>query len=147
MKSLFDQEAYEEVRSRLNALTENSERQWGKMTPGQMLRHCQAPLNIILEKEDYGFKPNWLINLLFKKSMYSDKPWRKNLPTAKPLKQTEPRDFKKEKATLESLLDEFDTQRDRKDWQPHPTFGTLTQEQWGKMQYKHLDHHLTQFGV
>lgn len=147
MKSLFDQEAYNEIRARLNTLSENSERQWGKMTPGQMLRHCQAPLNIILEKEDYGFKPNWLVNVLFKKSMYSDKPWRKNLPTAAPLKQTEARDFAAEKAAIETLLDEFNAQRERAEWAPHPSFGKFTKEQYGKMQYKHLDHHLTQFGV
>jgi hypothetical protein len=147
MKSLFDQEAYDEVRSRLNALSENSERQWGKMTPSQMLCHCQSPLHIILEKKDYGLKPNWLIKTFFKKSMYNDKPWPKNLPTVPGMKQTEPKDFNEEKGKLEDLLEELHNQRERKDWQPHPTFGTLTQEQWGKMQYKHLDHHLTQFGV
>lgn len=147
MKSLFDQEAYTEIRTRLDALSENSERQWGKMTAGQMLHHCQAPLNIILEKEDYGFKPNWLINLLFKKSMYSDQLWRKGLPTAKALKETVPRDFTKEKATLESLLDELHSKRDREEWPIHPSFGKFTKEQYGKMQYKHLDHHLRQFGV
>lgn len=147
MKSLFDQEAYNEIRTRLNALSETSERQWGKMTPGQMLRHCQAPLNIILEKEDYGFKRNWLAILFFKKSLYSDKPWRKNLPTAGPLKQREPRDFMQEKASLETLLDEFDTQRNREQWPDHPGFGSFTKQQYGQMQYKHLDHHLTQFGV
>ena len=147
MKSLFDQEAYEEVRSRIDALTENSERQWGKMTPGQMVCHCQAPLNIILGKNDYGLKPNWLIKTFFKKSMYNDKPWRKNLPTVPGMKQTAPKDLTKERAKLETLLEELHAQRDRDDWQPHPTFGDLTKEQWGQMQYKHLDHHLTQFGV
>ena len=147
MKSLFDQEAYDEILARINALTENSERQWGKMSPGQMACHCQAPLNIILEKNDYGLKPNWLIKTFFKKSMYNDKPWRKNLPTVPGMKQTEPKDLTQEKAKLEALLEELYAQRDRDTWQAHPTFGALTKEQWGKMQYKHLDHHLTQFGI
>jgi len=147
MKSLFDAKAYSEIKNRLNKLTENSERQWGKMTPGQMVHHCQAPLNIILEKTDYGFKPNWLFNVLFKKSMYSDKPWRKNLPTAKPFKITESKNLIPEKAVLEQLLTEFESESDRADWRPHPMFGKFTKEQWGKMQYKHLDHHLRQFGV
>ncbi len=147
MKSIFEQDAYTEIRNRLTNLSEDSTRQWGKMTHGQMVHHCQGPLNVILEKVDYGFKPNWLVNLLFKKSMYSDKPWRKNLPTAPKLKETQERDFVAEKANLESLLDELNSQRDREDWKPHPAFGALTKEQWGKMQYKHLDHHLNQFGV
>ena len=45
------------------------------------------------------------------------------------------------------LLNELNNQRKRDDWQPHPAFGKLSKEQWGKMQYKHLDHHLRQFGV
>lgn len=147
MKSLFDTEAYSEIRNRLNQLSEDTHRQWGKMTPAQMAHHCQMPLNIILEKADYGFKPNWLVNMLFKKSMYSDKLWRKNLPTAKGFKITGDKDFAVEKAGLEQLLDEFDGQRDRTEWQPHPAFGKLTKEEWGKMQYKHLDHHLRQFGL
>lgn len=145
MKSLFESEAFDEIKNRLDQLTKDHTRQWGQMTPGQMLHHCQAPLNIILEKKDYGFKPNWLVNLLFKKSMYSDKPWRKNLPTAPKLKEKEPKDFTTEKKHLMALLNEFDTQRDRENWNPHPSFGAFTKEQWGKMQYKHLDHHLKQF--
>ena len=79
--------------------------------------------------------------------MYSDKLWRKNLPTAKGFKIMEDKDFAAEKAKLEALLNEFDTQRDRTNWQPHPAFGEMTKEQWGKMQYKHLDHHFRQYGV
>ena len=79
--------------------------------------------------------------------MYSDKLWRKNLPTAKGFKITDAKDFASEKAKLAALLDEFDTQRSRNDWQAHPAFGPMTKEQWGKMQYKHLDHHFRQYGV
>ena len=147
MKSLFTDDAFNEITARLNNLSENSKRQWGKMTPGQMAHHCQLPLNIILEKKNLNLKPNWLVNLFFKKSMYSDKPWRKNLPTAPGFKETKPRDFTTEKAALQSLLAEFGTQRDRNNWKPHPSFGKFTKEQYGKMQYKHLDHHFRQFGV
>ena len=34
-----------------------------------------------------------------------------------------------------------------KKWNPHPIFGAFTHQQWGQLQYKHLDHHLRQFGV
>lgn len=147
MKSLFTDDGFQEITSRLDKLNENAERKWGKMTSGQMAHHCQTPLNIILEKKDYNLKPNWLVNLLFKKSMYSDKPWRKNIPTPPAFKEIKARDFTKEKAALQALLTEFNTQRSRENWEPHPSFGALTKEQWGKMQYKHLNHHLTQFGV
>ena len=147
MKSILDKSSFEEIRSRLENLTEESERQWGSMSPAQMANHCQYPLKIMLQKEDYGLKPNWLINLLFKKSMYSDKLWRKNLPTVKRFKQTEDRNFNEEMPKLKALLDEIGNQLNKEDWGDHPAFGKLTNEQWGKMQYKHLDHHLRQFGL
>jgi hypothetical protein len=147
MKSLLEQDAFNEIKDRLKHLEENSERQWGKMTPAQMARHCQYPLRIMLGHDDYNLKPNWLVNLLFKKSMYNDKLWRKNLPTVKRFKQIEPADFSKEISKLQSLIDEIGENRDRESWGDHPAFGNLTNEQWGKMQYKHLDHHLRQFGV
>jgi len=53
MKSLFDESVYHDIRKRLSNFTRQSERQWGKMTLGQTMHHCQGPLNIILEKDDY----------------------------------------------------------------------------------------------
>lgn len=147
MKSFFEDGVYDELTSRLNRIGKDTTPVWGKMNAGQMLHHCQMPLNIILGKEDYGVKPNWLINLLFKKSMYSDKLWKKNLPTARGFAIKDERDFDTEKETIVSLLAELNTQREHEDWQPHPAFGKLTKAQWGKMQYKHLDHHFRQFGV
>ncbi len=145
MKSLFEREAFNEIKSRVNGLTLEAEQQWGKMTVGQMVHHCQGPLNIILGKKDYGLKPNWFVKTFFKKSLYNDKLWKTGLPTAPVFKETKDWDFETEKANLDALLDEFESQRERENWKPHPMFGNLTKQQWGQMQYKHLDHHLRQF--
>jgi hypothetical protein len=147
MENIFDINTFDNIKSRIGKLSEETQSQWGKMTVGQMMHHCQGPLNIILDKKDYGVKPNWLINILFKKSMYNDKLWKKNLPTLKAFRESQSRDLNQERSQLVELLDELGAQRDREDWQAHPSFGILTKEQWGKMQYKHLDHHLRHFGV
>ncbi|WP_369996487.1 DUF1569 domain-containing protein [Winogradskyella sp.] len=147
MKSIFEDSTYNEIKSRIQNLNEDSHAQWGKMNVGQMVWHCQGPLNIILEKNDYGMKPSWLAKLFFKKSLYNDKPWRKGLPTAKFLKTQDHKDFNEEKTKLEALIDETYAQKDKSEWKPHPAFGYFTAQQWGQMQYKHLDHHLRQFGV
>ena len=147
MKSIFEESAYNEIKSRLGNLNGNAEANWGKMNVGQMVWHCQGPLNIILEKDDYGMKPSWLAKVFFKKSLYNDKPWKKGLPTAKFLKTRDDKDFNSEKAKLEALLDETYAHKDKSEWNPHPAFGYFTAQQWGQMQYKHLDHHLKQFGV
>ncbi len=147
MKSLFTSSAFAEIEDRLENLTEKTQREWGKMDAAQMLHHCQGPLNIMLGINHYGMKPNWLAKVFFKKSLYSDKPWSKNLPTARALKVKEPKSFDTEKAALKELLNNLNTQREKQAWDTHPGFGYFTNEQWGQMQYKHLDHHLRQFGL
>lgn len=146
MKSLFDESTFKEVFLRIDALNENSQRQWGKMTVGQMAWHCQFPFVIGIKNKNKG-SGNLFVRLFFKKQMYSDKPFRKNLPTAPNLKAKEPKNLSKEKAILKQLVTEFYECRNRTNWNPHPLFGKFTPEQWGQMEYKHLDHHLKQFGV
>jgi len=145
MKSLFNPEVHQEVINRIETLNENSSANWGKMNVGQMTWHCQGPFNIMLQKNDYGMKPSWFAKVFFKKSLYNDKPWRKNLPTAKFLKAKEDKDLNTEKAKLVGLINEAHTHRNKTEWKPHPAFGYFTAAQWGQMQYKHLDHHLKQF--
>ncbi len=147
MKSLFEDTVKNEIENRINNLSNSSAPVWGKMDVSQMFHHCQFPLKIALQKEHPELKPNLLAKLFFKKSMYNDKPWRKNLPTHSKLKVVDQKEFEKEKEQLLSLISEFSNQRDKKEWDAHPMFGKFTPEQWGKMQYKHLDHHLQQFKV
>ena len=147
MKSLFNDETHSEIITRLDNLNKDSERLWGKMTVGQMCWHCQYPLKLAINNKENTSKGNWFIKLFFKKSLYNDKPWLKNLPTSPKLKATEPKDFNEEREKLKSLVNDFNTLKEQKLWYPHPFFGTFTKEQWGQLEYKHLDHHLTQFGV
>ncbi len=147
MKSLFEHTTQNEIEDRIQSLSSKSIPEWGKMSVSQMLFHCQFPLKIALQKERPTLRPSVLAKLFFKKAMYNDKPWKKNLPTHPKLKVVDQKEFEEEKATLLSLVSEFSDQRDKKAWDPHPMFGKFTPEQWGKMQYKHLDHHLKQFNV
>jgi hypothetical protein len=147
MKSLLETEVYEEIIARIDALEEKSQGSWGKMSVGQMVWHCQYPLKLAIENKKHSKKGNALIKLFFKKSLYNDKPWRKNLPTSPMLKTKEAKDLESERIILKSLVTNFHALRARTEWQPHPIFGTFTPEQWGQLEYKHLDHHLRQFGV
>ncbi|MGF1558729.1 MAG: DUF1569 domain-containing protein [Flavobacteriaceae bacterium] len=146
MKSIFEEASYKEILGRLDQLHENSARKWGKMTVGQMVWHCQFPFIIGIKNKNKG-NGNIFARLFFKKAMYNDRLWRKNLPTLPELKTKEPKDFYTERNKLATLVNEFYALSDREEWNPHPIFGKFTKDQWGKMEYKHLDHHLTQFGV
>ncbi|WP_028376367.1 DUF1569 domain-containing protein [Leeuwenhoekiella sp. MAR_2009_132] len=147
MESLFQANTHITILKRLESLSPSSTASWGKMNVSQMLNHCQKPLEIPLYNRDFNLKSNFLIKLLFKKSMYDDSKIRKNLPTSKAFKIIEPKDFITEKTQLKKLIEDFYELRSKESFQPHPVFGNFTTSQWGQMQYKHLDHHFTQFGV
>ncbi|WP_088341518.1 DUF1569 domain-containing protein [Robiginitalea sediminis] len=147
MKNLFEPTACEEILQRLEKLDAGSQPQWGRMTAGQMVWHCQIPLKVAIENRDGDVRGNPLVRWFFKKSLYNERPWRKNLPTAPIAKAVEPKDFDTEYPKLVELVKEFHGLNHRSHWNPHPLFGSFTHDQWGQLEYKHLDHHLRQFGV
>ena len=147
MNSIFEATTHKELLERLDKLTPDTERLWGKMSPAQMAWHCQYPLQLAITNEDKGVKGNPIVRWFFKKSLYNDKPWRKNLPTASFLKATEAKDFDAEVGKLRQLITDCHNVKDRTKWNPHPFFGSFTPRQWGQLEYKHLDHHFRQFGI
>lgn len=147
MKSFFDDRSYQELQARLELIIPDAPRQWGTMKVSQMLKHCQFPLEIALSKETTTLKPNWIAKLFFKKTLYSPKPYKKNLPTPKPLKVITEENFEIEKQRLSLLMEELWQDRINDKRRSHPVFGSFTKEQWGSMQWKHLNHHFKQFGV
>jgi hypothetical protein len=149
MNSLFDPAENERILGRIRKLTPASNAQWGKMNVTQMLTHCQQPLRVV-----YGelkLKRN-LMGVLFgkmiKRMLLKDEPYKPGLPTAKEFIITDTREFEKEKNALMTLVQRFSKQGPEgisKD--PHPLFGKMTPSEWDFMQWKHLDHHLRQFGT
>jgi hypothetical protein len=149
MQSLFDTDTYNSVVERMNQLTAASEKQWGKMNVAQMLAHCKEAFQVPLSEKPM---PRMLLGLLigwaFKSKLYNDEPWKKNLPTAPSFIIKDERNFDKEKQELMELVHQFYTRGPGKVGQfAHPMFGKLTSDQWGKGMFKHLDHHLHQFGL
>jgi hypothetical protein len=149
MKNLFDKDVYAEIANRINALNPQTQRQWGKMNVAQMLAHSKEAFKVPLSEVKI---PRMFIGLLigwvFKKKLYNDEPWKKNLPTAPNFIIKDERDFEKEKAELMDMINRFYNGGPEKvGLFPHPMFGSFTSEQWGQAMYKHLDHHLMQFGA
>jgi hypothetical protein len=146
VKNLFDPPVKKEIIDRINKLTPQTQRQWGKMDVAQMLAHCQMPMGVALGK--HKLKGSFIIKLLgpfFKKSLYNDKPFKRNLPTDKSFVIANARGFEKEKNVLIDMINNFT--ESNMTGEPHPFFGKLTKEEWSRGTYKHLDHHLQQFGV
>lgn len=149
MKNLFDKETHTEIINRINCLTPDTQRQWGKMIVSQMLAHCKEAFKVPLsDKKMPRNIMGLLIGWAFKKKLYNEDPWKKNLPTAPNFIIKDERDFEKEKQELTGMINQFyKGGPDNVGKFPHPMFGSFTAEQWGKSMYKHLDHHFMQFGV
>lgn len=146
VKNLFNSAAKAEIVERINKLTPQSQRQWGKMDVAQMLAHLQMPLGIAIGA--HTIKGNWLMRLIlpfFKKMLWDDKPYKQSLPTDKSFIMANPKDFENEKTKLLDMVNRF-TEANMVT-EVHPVFGKMTREQWSMASWKHIDHHLKQFGV
>ena len=147
IKNLFDPAVKKDIIDRINKLTPQSQRQWGKMDVAQMLAHVQQPIEVALGKRQ--LKAHWLLKLigpLIKSKLYNGQPYKRGLPTDKSYIMTGTvKEFEKEKQARIKLIDNFheSTLIDGR----HPVFGIFTKEQWSLATWKHLDHHLKQFGV
>jgi len=148
MKNLFELETVDEVVSRIDKLTPSSQRQWGKMDAAQMMAHCSITLDIASGRLNL---PRIFLGRLiapFFKSIYTnEKPFQKNGPTGKELVVNGQRDFAREREQLTVKIRQFhEGGESRCTRHPHPFFGPLTPQAWSRGMYKHLDHHLRQFG-
>jgi hypothetical protein len=120
------------------------------MNPAQAAAHLSAALEMAVGKVN---PPRSLVGRLFggfvkNLALGDDKPFKRNSPTAKELVVVDTRDFEAERARLLSLIEQFSTGGPAAcTTHPHAFFGPMTSDEWGRLQYKHLDHHLRQFGV
>ena len=146
-RSLYNPEDYQAFLSRIDQLSADGVAQWGTMHVAQMLSHCAEIQEVSNGKELTGTP---FIARLFKgmirKMVVGDKPYPKNSKTHPQYIQTEERDFETEKARLLTALAVF-LEAENSPGRPHPLFGTMTHDEKGWSSWKHINHHLAQFGV
>jgi hypothetical protein len=149
MENLFVADVAGSIISRINQLQPQSPALWGKMNVSQMLAHCQAPLEVALgEKKLQWSLMGKLFGRMAKKRILQEKDLPHNMPTVKSFVVNNERDFEKERARLIHLVERFVNGGPGGIIQePHPFFGKMTPVEWGNLNWKHLDHHMKQFGV
>lgn len=147
---LFNPDNVTAIRRRVLALTPESQPLWGTMDVGQMLAHCNVTYELDFEPGKHkppGFVMGWMLRLLVKPMVVNDKPYAKSLRTAPYFLVTDERDFEVERERLLAYLQKTcDLGRDHFEGRVSHSFGALQSDQWNMMFYKHLDHHLRQFG-
>lgn len=149
MKTIFDPETHEELIERLGKLTPGTQRQWGKMSPSQMMEHTARALematgDVPMEQAFIGMAIGWI----FKNKFLGEQPFPKNSPTGPTLIIKDDPDFEATRARLSGLINRFHSMGESGvDGHVHGFFGRLDGKQWGETQFKHVDHHLRQFGL
>ncbi|MFN0104280.1 MAG: DUF1569 domain-containing protein [Bryobacteraceae bacterium] len=146
-KSLWNPADRESLLARFDSLKPDQRPQWGEMSASKMLRHCTLPL--LSTMGEFPVKPK---NTLFRYWPFQPLviyllPWPKGAPTAPEFIITDEGDFNDRRAALRAAIDKFASRGESQTFQPHAAFGPLNPKDWGALAYRHLDHHLKQFGV
>jgi Protein of unknown function (DUF1569) len=150
MKNLFEAARVEEVTERMAQLRLDSEPLWGRMNAPQALAHCSAAVEwAVGDRIPPRMFLGRIMGRIVKPMVFrNDAPMRRNSPTAKDLVVQDKRDLGTERERLRGLIDRFAAAGPKGcTTHPHSFFGRLTPEEWATLMYKHLDHHLRQFGV
>lgn len=148
--NLNDPATYRATAARIQALAPDSPRRWGKMNVAGMMEHCAevldvtngAPVDLNAGQRVLAF----LFRPVLKRMVLKDGPYRKNLPTHPDYVPPPDADFQAARDRLLASLETFDASDKAAPFR-HPMFGRFTGAERGRLAWKHLDHHLQQFGV
>lgn len=150
MKTIFNPATAESIITRIQSVNNDAKSQWGKMDAFKMMEHCIKNTEILQGQKQY---PRLFIGRIFGKlalrsTLKNDKPMSKNSPTHPELviKKTGHVNDVKSK-----LIESVGAYLNKKpgDYRKfvHPFFGKMSYDEVGQWEYKHLDHHLRQFGA
>jgi hypothetical protein len=151
MKNLLENADRDALIARLQNLNPDSRRRWGAMTASQIVPHLTDPLRVAIG--DRTARP---MNSIFSNPVVSTlavwwMPWPQSAPTAEEFIQgkggTPPAEFERDKQALLLAIHRFAHHPENELFRPNPVFGRLSRRAWGRLMWRHVDHHLRQFGL
>lgn len=147
MSSIYNKADNDLIISRINTLSPESKALWGKMTVIQMLKHTEAAIAVAFSEKE--LKINFFLKLLGRilKNKVFNSEFQKNSPAAPEFIFTDEYDFEDSKKALIEKFSRFANGTQSITLMQHPFWGKMTHEDWDKLMWKHVDHHLRQFGV
>jgi hypothetical protein len=151
MKTLSNPNDRAEIFERLQAIAPTSERQWGRMTSHQMLCHLSDAFRSCLGERPVRPASRWIprrpvrwvvlwMPMQWPHGVKGPKEWDPNT------EGSAPREFESDRKELEKLIERFAGRSGDFQWPEHPILGLMSQAEWLRLGYLHLDHHLRQFG-
>ena len=147
LRLLHTSDSPERVRRRLVRLTAGTPGRWGRLDAPRMLVHVADQLRLALGDVEKPIRPMPAGGRPLIGPLIWFLPWPRNLPGAGRGHIWEPGTWDADQAALDTLLDRFTARPLEAAWSPHPAFGPLTGPAWSRLAWRHLDHHLAQFGV
>ncbi|HEX9892785.1 MAG TPA: hypothetical protein VGA78_02630 [Gemmatimonadales bacterium] len=148
-RSLRDPEGRRSILDRLAALTPEHPRTWGRMEPAQLLPHLAGGLRMALgERKAEGSPSGWLPAPVWRYLAIHVLPWPEGKIQSPPGAFNTPSlGWQRDREVVVELIERFAATPPEKLGGAHPTFGRMRALDWDVLQYRHLDHHLRQFGV
>lgn len=150
LPNIFTKPVADSIISRIENLKSNTTPQWGKMDVSQMLAHCNVTYSMAFDENYKKSSPflRFILKNLAKKGIVNEVPLKKNSSTAPEMVIKTSKNFEEERAILISNLQKAVRVGEKFfDAKDHPGFGVMSIQEWNNFYYKHLDHHLSQFGV
>ncbi|MCH6199636.1 DUF1569 domain-containing protein [Aquiflexum sp. LQ15W] len=148
-KTILSSQAVNELLARTEKLNPDTKANWGLMTATEMLVHCNLAHQGIL-KAPKSDKSATFRQLMFKFVFFNIRSEFPKLAKGPKRFQTAGNapdaSFEEEKSKFINILSKY-PQIDYALEASHPVFGPLTHQQWGIFVWRHVDHHLRQFGV
>ena len=149
MATLADPGARAALCERVANLSPEAARQWGRMTAHQMVCHLNDSFRVATGEKYASPDTNLFKRMVFKwVALHTSLPWPHGVPTRPELMQghggTPPSDWTRDRTVLQELIPAFAA---RESYGFHPLFGELSKADWLIWAYRHIDHHLRQFGA
>lgn len=147
MKSIFDPFENQALIARISKLQPSSKAVWGKMNATQMCQHTNAAILVAFGEKEV--KVNFIIRLLGRmmKNKVFNSEFKKNSPTAKEFIFVDQYDFETARNELIKNFSRFAEGQSSITISNHPFWGELSHEDWNKLMWNHIDHHLRQFNI
>lgn len=148
MSTVFDQNDRAALKRRIERLTPSLPPRWGRMNAREMVCHTADQLRLALGDLPTKAHPTLLSRPLLREWFVLRAPWPRAMAVSPPeMQSTHPGLWADDVHGLITLLDRAGQQGEAGTWAPHPQLGALSGRDWGRLMFRHLDHHLTQFGV
>jgi len=151
VRSIFEPAVRSDLERRVRGLCRGSARRWGRMSPHEAICHMSDAFRMALGEKAVSARPFGFAPVLRFVALSIPLKWPRGIKTLPEVEQgcggTAPVDFERDRAELLALMHRFAASTPDQRASTHPIFGSMSTEEWGRWGYRHLDHHLRQFGL